>query len=110
MRTVFPANDIFVRCFSRERRLRRTATCAGRASGTTLACRIHTLCRSPGTSPAPDPGRANALMNIEATWYLIIGGLLIAMALALNVIAHLPMTGAMIYLAVGFVLDPAGTG
>jgi sodium/hydrogen antiporter len=49
-------------------------------------------------------------MTIEATWYLIIGGLLIAMALARKLIAHLPMTGAMIYLAVGFVLGPAGTG
>ncbi|MDQ7977216.1 cation:proton antiporter [Paraburkholderia sp. SARCC-3016] len=49
-------------------------------------------------------------MTLEATWYLIIGGLLIAMALARKLIAHLPMTGAMVYLAVGFVLGPAGTG
>jgi sodium/hydrogen antiporter len=49
-------------------------------------------------------------MTLEATWYLIIGGLLIAMALARTLIAHLPMTGAMVYLAVGFALGPAGTG
>jgi NhaP-type Na+/H+ or K+/H+ antiporter len=49
-------------------------------------------------------------MTIEATWYLIIGALLIAMALARKLIAHLPMTGAMVYLAVGFVLGPTGTG
>ncbi|MFC0397027.1 cation:proton antiporter [Paraburkholderia rhizosphaerae] len=49
-------------------------------------------------------------MTVEATWYLIIGGLLIAMALARKLIAHLPMTGAMVYLAVGFVLGPAGFG
>jgi sodium/hydrogen antiporter len=49
-------------------------------------------------------------MTVEATWYLIIGGLLIAMALARKLIAHLPMTGAMVYLVVGFVLGPAGTG
>ncbi|HVE06579.1 MAG TPA: cation:proton antiporter [Paraburkholderia sp.] len=49
-------------------------------------------------------------MTAEATWYLIIGGLLIAMALARRLIAHLPMTGAMVYLVVGFVLGPAVTG
>ncbi|APR36001.1 cation:proton antiporter [Paraburkholderia sp. SOS3] len=49
-------------------------------------------------------------MTLEATWYLIIGGLLIAMALARKLIAHLPMTGAMVYLAVGFALGPAGAG
>jgi NhaP-type Na+/H+ or K+/H+ antiporter len=49
-------------------------------------------------------------MTVEATWYLIIGGLLIAMALARKLIAHLPMTGAMVYLAVGFGLGPAGIG
>jgi NhaP-type Na+/H+ or K+/H+ antiporter len=49
-------------------------------------------------------------MTVEATWYLIIGGLLIAMALARKLIAHLPMTGAMVYLAVGFALGPAGAG
>ncbi|CAB3750833.1 cation:proton antiporter [Paraburkholderia humisilvae] len=49
-------------------------------------------------------------MTVEATWYLIIGGLLIAMALARKLIAHLPMTGAMVYLVVGFLLGPAGTG
>ncbi|GAB2918400.1 cation:proton antiporter [Paraburkholderia jirisanensis] len=49
-------------------------------------------------------------MTAEATWYLIIGGLLIAMALARRLIAHLPMTGAMVYLVVGFVLGPTVTG
>ncbi len=46
----------------------------------------------------------------EATWFLIIGGLLIVMALARKLIAHLPMSGAIVYLIVGFVLGPAVTG
>jgi NhaP-type Na+/H+ or K+/H+ antiporter len=47
---------------------------------------------------------------IEAIWYVLVGVLLIAMAIARSVIARLPMTGAMIYLAVGFVIGPAGFG
>lgn len=47
---------------------------------------------------------------IEAIWYVLIGGLLISMALARSIIARLPMTGAMIYLAVGFAIGPAGLG
>ncbi|AOB31182.1 sodium:proton antiporter [Bordetella sp. H567] len=47
---------------------------------------------------------------IEAIWYVLVGALLIAMALARNVIARLPVTGSMIYLAVGFAIGPAGAG
>lgn len=47
---------------------------------------------------------------IEAIWYVLVGVLLIAMALARNVIARLPVTGSMIYLAVGFAIGPAGAG
>jgi NhaP-type Na+/H+ or K+/H+ antiporter len=46
----------------------------------------------------------------EAIWYVLVGVLLIAMALGRSVIARLPMTGAMIYLAVGFIIGPAGFG
>ncbi|HEY3598101.1 MAG TPA: cation:proton antiporter [Paraburkholderia sp.] len=49
-------------------------------------------------------------MHVEAPWFLIIGGLLIVMALARKLIAHLPMTGAIVYLIVGFVLGPAVMG
>lgn len=49
-------------------------------------------------------------MNIEATWFLVIGGLVTLMGLARGFISSLPMTGAMVYLAVGFVLGPAGAG
>jgi NhaP-type Na+/H+ or K+/H+ antiporter len=49
-------------------------------------------------------------MPIEATWFVLIGILLISMALAHGVISYLPMTGAMVYLVVGFVLGPAVTG
>jgi len=49
-------------------------------------------------------------MPIEATWFVLIGGLLIFMALARGTISNLPMTGAMVYLVVGFVLGPAATG
>ncbi|CAM3756888.1 Sodium:proton antiporter [Bordetella sputigena] len=47
---------------------------------------------------------------IEAVWYVLVGCLLIAMALARNVIARLPMTGAMVYLMVGFAIGPSGVG
>ncbi|WP_447981899.1 cation:proton antiporter [Achromobacter kerstersii] len=49
-------------------------------------------------------------MNIEAVWFLLIGALFALMALAKRFIDALPMTGAMIYLAVGFVIGPAGLG
>lgn len=49
-------------------------------------------------------------MATEAIWFLLIGGLFTVMALARSMIARLPMTGAMVYLAVGFALGPAGVG
>src|ERR1700742_878450 len=49
-------------------------------------------------------------MPIEATWFVLIGVLLIFMAVARGVISSLPMTGAMVYLVVGFILGPAVTG
>ncbi|OZI34556.1 sodium:proton antiporter [Bordetella genomosp. 10] len=47
---------------------------------------------------------------LEAVWFLLIGALLILMGLARSVIAGLPMTGAMVYLAFGFLIGPAGLG
>jgi|SRR5580698_782739 len=49
-------------------------------------------------------------VGIEATWFLVIGSLLIGVGLARGFIARLPLTGAMIYLAAGFILGPAGVG
>jgi sodium/hydrogen antiporter len=49
-------------------------------------------------------------VRIEATWFLVIGSLLIGVGLARGFIARLPLTGAMIYLAAGFILGPAGAG
>ncbi|MFD4837049.1 cation:proton antiporter [Achromobacter sp. NPDC058515] len=49
-------------------------------------------------------------MNIEAVWFLLIGALFVLMALAKRFIDALPMTGAMVYLAVGFLIGPAGLG
>ncbi len=46
-------------------------------------------------------------MTIEAIWFVLIGTLLTMMALAGESIRRLPMTGAMIYIAVGFM---AGSG
>jgi NhaP-type Na+/H+ or K+/H+ antiporter len=46
----------------------------------------------------------------EAIWYVLVGVLLITMAVARSVIARLPMTGAMVYLVVGFAIGPAGFG
>lgn len=47
-------------------------------------------------------------MRIEATWFLVIGSLLIGVGLARGFIARLPLTGAMVYLIAGFILGPAG--
>jgi NhaP-type Na+/H+ or K+/H+ antiporter len=49
-------------------------------------------------------------MTIEAIWFLLIGGLLILMAISSGLISNLPMTGAMVYLVVGFFVGPAGAG
>jgi len=43
-----------------------------------------------------------------ATWALLIGGLLIAMALSGTLLKRLPLSTAMLYLAAGFCLGPAG--
>ncbi|WP_313621970.1 cation:proton antiporter [Achromobacter sp.] len=50
------------------------------------------------------------IVNIVAVWFLLIGALLVLMALAKRFIDVLPMTGAMVYLAVGFAIGPAGLG
>ena len=44
------------------------------------------------------------------TWYLVIGGLLVAMALAGSVLKRLPLSASMFYLGLGFVLGPAVLG
>lgn len=49
-------------------------------------------------------------MPQEAPWFLLIGVLLMFMALARGPIARLPLTGAMIYLAVGIVVGPGVIG
>lgn len=49
-------------------------------------------------------------MRIEATWFLVIGSLLIGVGLARGFIARLPLTGAIVYLVAGFILGPAGVG
>ncbi|MDR5883939.1 cation:proton antiporter [Caballeronia sp. LZ032] len=49
-------------------------------------------------------------MVIEAVWFMVVGALLILMAVMRGVISRLPMTGAMVYLAAGFALGPAGAG
>jgi sodium/hydrogen antiporter len=45
-----------------------------------------------------------------AVWCLVIGGLLVAMALAGSVLKRLPLSASMLYLALGFVLGPAVLG
>ncbi|CAM2153558.1 sodium/hydrogen antiporter [Pararobbsia alpina] len=49
-------------------------------------------------------------MTIEAIWFILIGALLTFMALAGGPIRRLPLTGAMIYIVVGFVAGPAVLG
>ncbi|QGZ63592.1 cation:proton antiporter [Paraburkholderia acidisoli] len=49
-------------------------------------------------------------MMEEAVWFVLVGVLLIFMAVASGLITRLPLTGAMIYLAVGVVVGPACLG
>ncbi|ACC74369.1 cation:proton antiporter [Paraburkholderia phymatum] len=48
----------------------------------------------------------------EATvwWYLIVGGVLIFMGVAATTFKRLPLSAAMLYLAIGFALGPSGLG
>jgi NhaP-type Na+/H+ or K+/H+ antiporter len=43
-------------------------------------------------------------------WYLIVGGLLISMGLLESLLQRLPLSPAMFYLPVGYLLGPAGAG
>lgn len=45
-----------------------------------------------------------------AGWFLMIGGLMLAMGMSAHIIRHLPFTSAMIYLSVGLVVGPVGFG
>ncbi|MDQ3186124.1 MAG: cation:proton antiporter [Pseudomonadota bacterium] len=47
---------------------------------------------------------------IFALWYAIIGALLITMAISGSLLQRLPLSTAMLYLAIGFGLGPAGLG
>lgn len=49
-------------------------------------------------------------MTIEAVWFLIVGALMVLMALGRKLVERLPMTGAMVYLIVGFLLGPSCAG
>ncbi|WP_371884168.1 cation:proton antiporter [Caballeronia sp. S22] len=49
-------------------------------------------------------------MTIEAVWFLIVGALMVLMAIGRKFVERLPMTGAMVYLVVGFALGPACAG
>jgi NhaP-type Na+/H+ or K+/H+ antiporter len=45
-----------------------------------------------------------------AIWFLVVGVLLVAMALSRSIVARLPLSTAMLYLAAGFALGPYGAG
>jgi hypothetical protein len=44
----------------------------------------------------------------ETLWYLIVGAVLMGMGVATSALRHLPCSSAMIYLALGIALGPAG--
>jgi NhaP-type Na+/H+ or K+/H+ antiporter len=50
------------------------------------------------------------MIDIGLIWYLIFGVLLITMALMASVLRRLPISPAMFYLAIGFVLGPSVSG
>ncbi len=49
-------------------------------------------------------------IDISTIWYLIVGVLLVAMGLMESVLQRLPLSPAMFYLPVGFLLGPSGLG
>ena len=46
----------------------------------------------------------------NAGWFLLVGGLMLAMGLTVPVIKRLPVTSAIVYLAVGLLVGPTGFG
>jgi sodium/hydrogen antiporter len=58
-----------------------------------------------GTKPAL-PHR----QMVFPTWYFVVGIILVAMAVASTLIRRLPLTTAMLYLAIGAILGPVGFG
>ena len=46
----------------------------------------------------------------ETIWFLVVGGVLIFMGLASSTFKELPISSAMVYLAIGFGLAPFGAG
>ncbi|MGF6602366.1 NhaP-type Na+/H+ or K+/H+ antiporter [Paraburkholderia sp. GAS448] len=46
----------------------------------------------------------------ETQWFLIVGGIFVAMGIASSMVERLPCSTAMFYLAAGFALGPAGVG
>ncbi|CAH2789351.1 MAG: NhaP-type Na+/H+ and K+/H+ antiporters [uncultured Caballeronia sp.] len=74
----------------------------------TRAWRVLCVIGTPGAS------RRTALLNrshtkafmIETMWFLVVGGVLIFMGLASSTFRRLPISTAMCYLAIGFVLGP----
>jgi NhaP-type Na+/H+ or K+/H+ antiporter len=50
------------------------------------------------------------IIDTGLIWYLILGALLITMALMASVLQRLPISPAMFYLAIGFVLGPSVSG
>lgn len=55
------------------------------------------------------PSRRSQIDKVSA-WYLVIGSLLILMGLTSSVLKRLPLSPAMLYLGVGYLLGPAGVG
>jgi sodium/hydrogen antiporter len=49
-------------------------------------------------------------MSDAVAWYLFAGLLLVVMALASTAVARLPLSAAMLYLAAGYAIGPAGAG
>ncbi len=46
----------------------------------------------------------------EDIWFLVVGGMCVAMGVISSFVKQLPLTGAMLYLVAGFALGPAGAG
>jgi NhaP-type Na+/H+ or K+/H+ antiporter len=69
-----------------------------------------TECRRPIHEKFIRPAGGGNQINTVTIWFLIIGSLLVLMGLMGSILQRLPLSPAMLYLAIGFALGPSGLG
>jgi NhaP-type Na+/H+ or K+/H+ antiporter len=78
-----------------------------RAPGSVLSAPVQRIARDLAILPAASADRLARVMSL-ALWSLFVGGLLVTMVLAGTLLGRLPLSSAMVYLALGWLLGPDG--